>query len=439
MERLILKDLFRWKNSKHRKPLILKGIRQAGKTWTLKEFGRRHYSNTAYFNFAEHTGYGEFFKRPEDVEGILQNLMLAGGQKILPGKTLILFDEVQENPEVVAFMKCFKEQAPQYHLACTGFPLGREMLSASADDVELLSLDPMNFTEFLMANGDGELAEYIRDIDTLEPVPAEFYDSLLEKLKMYYVTGGMPEPVRWWTEERDMEAMQEALSRILNACERDFGRCPDPKEFPKISRIWNSIPVQLSGENKKFTYQTVKKGARKREYELAIQWLVDSGLVKKVCKNTEEASPSGSDGSPAFKLYPADVGVLRRLAFLSPAAFGEGNRLFTEFKGALSECYVLEALAGQFEDMPGYWSRNNPFYEVDFLLRRKGEIIPAEVRAERNARALNLKKYRETFGGGIGLGVCFSLDNLRQEAGLLHIPLFLADEADRLIGIALNR
>lgn len=440
MERLLLEGLLRWKNSKRRKPLVLRGLRRVGKTWILKEFGRRYYKNAAYFNFAEKKSCGEFFECAEDADRVLQNLMLAGGQKILPEKTLVIFDEVQEKPEVLRSMKLFQEQVPQYHLVCTGFPLGSEGDLASVQYLDFLQLTPMNFTEFLMAGGDGELAEYLKTIHTFEPVPEKLFDPLLEKLKMYYVTGGMPEPVLWWTQERDMEAMQESLSQILYACERDFARVPDAKEFSKVSAIWSSIPVQLAGENKKFNYQTVKRGARKREYEDALQWLSDTGLATKVYRNASPALPfpAGDDPS-AFKLYPADVGMLRRLCLLSPTAFGEGDRLFTEFQGALSECCILEALAGRFRESPRYWSRNNPFYEVDFILQYGNERIPVEVRAERNAKASGLKKYREVFHTQTRLGVCFSLDNLKLETGLLRLPFFLADEADRLIGMALNQ
>ena len=277
-------------------------------------------------------------------------------------------------------------------------------------------------------------------METLEPIPKAFFNPLCEKLKMYYVTGGMPESVALWTEERDVEAMQNALFNILNAYERDFAKHPNVKEFPKISMIWNSIPSQLARENKKFLYKVVKEGARAREYEDALQWLVDANLVKKIYRSTAPGLPLAAyDDLSAFKIYMADVGLLRRLSMLSPTAFGEGNRLFTEFKGALSENYVLESLVNQLEVTPRYWSQNNPPYEVDFIIQMENEIIPVEVKADANTEARSLKKYKEKFGDKINLRVRFSLNNLKLDDDLLNIPLFLADEATRLMEIAMKK
>lgn len=443
MERLIIKKLLAWKNSKYRKPLILKGVRQVGKTWLLKEFGKRYYENTAYFNFDENEEYKQFFETTKDVERILQNLTLASGQKITPESTLIIFDEVQESPKVINAMKYFCENAPQYHVACAGSLLGIALAKPASfpvGKVDFLEVNPMSFTEFLLANGDANLVEYLQSVDVLEPLPDAFFNPLYEKLKMYYVTGGMPEAVEMWTKERSVDLMQAALSNILAAYERDFAKHPDVKEFPKISMLWKSIPSQLARENKKFIYKVVKEGARAREYEDALQWLVDAGLVKKIYRSTAPGLPIAAyDDVSAFKIYLADVGLLRRLALLAPTAFGEGNRLFTEFKGALSENYVLEAISPQFEAVPRYWSQSNPPYEVDFIIQRENDIIPVEVKAEANTEARSLKKYKEKFGDKVKLRVRFSLDNLKLNGDLLNIPLFLADETDRLIGLALNK
>ena len=442
MERLIIKKLLAWKNSRYRKPLILKGVRQVGKTWLLKEFGKRYYENTAYFNFDENEEYKQFFETTKDVERILQNLTLASVQKITPENTLIIFDEVQESPKVINAMKYFCENAPQYHVACAGSLLGIALAKPASfpvGKVDFLEVNPMSFTEFLLANGDANLVEYLQSVDVLEPLPDAFFNPLYEKLKMYYVTGGMPEAVEMWTKERSVDLMQAALSNILAAYERDFAKHPDVKEFPKISMLWKSIPSQLARENKKFIYKVVKEGARAREYEDALQWLVDAGLVKKIYRSTAPGLPIAAyDDVSAFKIYLADVGLLRRLALLAPTAFGEGNRLFTEFKGALSENYVLEAISPQFEAVPRYWSQSNPPYEVDFIIQRENDIIPVEVKAEANTEARSLKKYKEKFGDKVKLRVRFSLDNLKLNGDLLNIPLFLADETDRLIGLALN-
>ena len=442
MERFLMHGLLKWKQSAHRKPLILKGVRQVGKTWLLKEFGRNYYENTAYFNFDENGEYAQFFETTKDVGRIVQNLMLASGQKILPEKTLIIFDEIQDCPKVINTLKYFRENAPDYHIVCAGSLLGIALAKPSSfpvGKVDFVQIDPMNFSEFLLANGDENLLRVLRGVEELAPLPDAFFSPLYEKLKMYYVTGGMPEPVALWTQERDVEAMQRAMSNILAAYERDFAKHPNLTQFPKISLIWKSIPSQLARENKKFLYQTVRNGARAREYEDALQWLVDAQLIRKIYRSTAPGLPIAAyDDLSAFKLYLVDVGLLRRLALLSPSAFAEGNRLFTEFKGALTENYVLQALAPQFEATPRYWSQRNPPYEVDFIIQRENDLFPVEVKAEANTASRSLRKYKEKFGDRIKLRVRFSLDNLKLDDDLLNIPLFLADEADRLIGLALS-
>ena len=441
MERLILERLLKWKNSPYRKPLILKGVRQVGKTWLLREFGKRYYENTAYFNFDENEEYRQFFETTKDIERILQNLMMASGQKILPEKTLIVFDEVQDCPNVINSMKYFCENAPQYHVACAGSLLGIALAKPSSfpvGKVNFMQINPMTFTEFLLANGDGNLAKYLETVDCIAPIPEAFFNPLCEKLKMYFITGGMPEPVMMWTQARDVGAMQITLSDIISAYERDFAKHPNSSEFPKISMIWKSIPSQLARENKKFLYKVVKEGARAREYEDALQWLVDAKLVHKIYRSSAPKLPIAAyDDLSAFKIYLVDVGLLRRLALLAPTAFGEGNRLFTEFKGALTENYVLQTLSPQFEATPRYWSQSNPSYEVDFLIQRENDIIPVEVKAGTSISGKSLKKYKELFPEQIKLRVRFSLDNLKYDDDLLNIPLFMADHADRLMGMVL--
>lgn len=442
MERLLLKRLLEWKNSPYRKPLILKGVRQVGKTWILKEFGKLYYENIAYFNFDENEEYKQFFETTKNVDRILQNLILASGQKIMPEKTFIIFDEVQECPKAINSMKYFCENAPQYHIACAGSLLGISLAKPSSfpvGKVNFMQVDPMTFTEFLLASGDENLAEYLNKIDTIEPIPDAFFNPLYEKLKMYYVTGGMPESVRMWTEERDVSAVQEVLSGIINAYERDFAKYPDVNEFPKISMIWKSIPSQLARENKKFIYKAVKEGARAREYENALQWLVDARLVHKIYRSSAPGLPmSAYDDLSAFKIYLVDVGLLRRLSQLAPTAFGEGNRLFTEFKGALTENFILQILITQFEVIPRYWNQNNPPYEVDFLIQRENDIFPVEIKSGVNTTSRSLKKFKELFPDQVKLRIRFSLDNLKLDDDVLNIPLFMVDQTDRLIDIALE-
>ncbi|WP_296158097.1 ATP-binding protein [uncultured Gardnerella sp.] len=442
MKRLIMSKLLAWKNSPYRKPLILKGVRQVGKTWILKEFGKLNYKNIAYFNFDENKEYKQFFETTKNVERILQNLMLASGQKIEPENTLIIFDEVQDCPEVINSMKYFYENAPQYHVACAGSLLGITLAKPSSfpvGKVNFMQINPMNFTEFLLANGDENLVKFIEQIDRIAPIPDAFFNPLYEKLKMYYVTGGMPESVLMWAKARDVNAMQETLFEIITAYERDFAKHPNVSEFPKISMIWNSIPSQLARENKKFLYKVVKNGARAREYEDALQWLVSAQLVYKIYRNTAPNLPIAAyDDVSAFKIYLADVGLLRRLAQLAPTVFAEGNRLFTEFKGALTENYVLQALLTQFEVTPRYWSQTNPPYEVDFLIQRENDIFPIEVKSEANINSRSLKKFKELFPNQTKLRIRFSLNNLKLDDDMLNIPLFMADYTDKLIELALK-
>lgn len=442
MERFLLKKLLAWKTSPYRKPLIVKGVRQVGKTWILKEFGRLYYDNVAYFNFDENEEYKQFFDTTKNVNRILQNLSMASSQTISSEKTLIIFDEVQDCPNVINSMKYFCENAPEYHIACAGSLLGIALAKPSSfpvGKVNFMQVDPMTFEEFLIANGDSNLSEYIQTIDTIEPIPDAFFNPLYEKLKMYYVTGGMPEPVRIWTEARDVNVMQEALSNIIEAYERDFAKHPNINEFPKISMIWNSIPSQLAKENKKFLYKVVKTGARAREYEDALQWLIDARLVHKIYRSTSPGLPiSAYDDLSAFKIYLVDVGLLRRLAKLAPTAFGEGNRLFTEFKGALTENFVLQTLMTQFEVTPRHWSQANPPYEVDFLIQRDNDIFPIEVKSESNTTSKSLKKFKELFPDKVKLRIRYSLDNLKLDDDVLNIPLFMAGQTDHLIELALK-
>lgn len=441
MKRFIMDDLVKWKDSKYRKPLILKGVRQVGKTWILKEFGRLYYDNVAYFNFDENMEYREFFTTTKDTKRILQNLMLISGEKIEPNSTLIIFDEIQDFPEVINALKYFYENIPEYHIVCAGSLLGIALAKPSSfpvGKIDFLNMVPMNFSEFLIANGDENLKNYLDSIEEIEKIPEAFYNPLYEKLKMYYITGGMPEPIYMWSKERDMELMIRSLNNIIEAYERDFAKHPNTKEFPKISMIWKSLPSQLSRENKKFIYKVVKEGARAREYEDALQWLVNANLVSKVYRISAPRIPlSAYDDLSAFKIYMADVGILNRLSLLSPKAFGEGSRLFTEFKGALTETFILQSLIPQFEVSPRYWSDN--IYEVDFVIQHENDVFPIEVKAEKNTKSKSLLKFKEKYSENVKLRVRFSFDNLILDGDLLNIPLFMVDYSKKLITMALSK
>lgn len=442
MERLVLIELVKWKQSKYRKPLILKGVRQVGKTWILKDFGKRYYENTAYFNFDEEPELKQFFESTKDPARILQNLMMAKGSSIKPEKTLIIFDEIQECNKALNSLKYFYENAPEYHVVCAGSLLGIALSkdqSFPVGKVDFLNIKPMNFTEYLWANGDSNLVDYIQSIEEIEPIPQLFFNQLTEKLKMYFITGGMPESVYAWTKERSVEIVQRVLFNINNAYERDFAKHAEHKEFPKISLLWNSIPSQLSRENKKFLYKLAKEGARAREYEDGLSWLTHAELVYKIYRSSKPGLPiSAYDDLSAFKLYLSDVGLLRRLSQLSPSAFSEGNRLFSEFKGALSENFVLQSLVSQYEVTPRYWSDGNGQNEVDFLIQIENDIFPIEVKSDENIESKSLKAYNEHYSEHTKLRLRFSMKNLKIDGNLLNMPLFLIDYMDKFINIGLK-
>lgn len=443
VERFSMPKLLAWKESPYRKPLILQGVRQVGKTWLLREFGKRYYDNLAYFNFDEQEEYKQFFATTKDVERILKNLTMASGQKITPQNTLIVFDEIQDSPQVINSLKYFCENAPQYHVACAGSLLGVRLAKPSSfpvGKVNFMQIWPMTFTEFLLANGDDNLVAYLSNIAEIASIPDAFFNPLTEKLKMYYITGGMPEPVLRWTKAHDVASMEASLRDIIFAYERDFAKHPNISEYPKISLIWRSIPSQLARENKKFVYKVVKDGARAREYEDALQWLIDAGLLSKIYRSSAPKLPlSAYDEISAYKIYLVDVGLLRKLSNLSPTTFSEANRLFTEFKGALSENFVLQSLLPQFECLPRYWAQSNPPYEVDFLIQRNNDIFPVEVKAESNTSCKSLKKIKELFPEQVKVRLRFSLDNLRLDNDVLNIPLFMVDQTDKLLGMALEK
>ncbi len=440
MKRDLLSDLEAWKASTHRKPLILKGVRQCGKTWLLKAFGAASYESTAYFNFDEQPELKGFFENTKDTSRILQNLSFAIGSPIRPGSTLVIFDEIQECNAALNSLKYFQENAPEYHLACAGSLLGVALsrpASFPVGKVDFLELGPMSFMEFLSANGDEPLRAFADSIQSIEPVPELFASQFTDKLKMYFISGGMPESVKAWTEEQDVARIQTVLSNLLDAYERDFAKHAEKKEYPKLSLIWGSLPAQLARENKKFLYRAIREGSRAREYEDALHWLVSAGLVNLVHRVSKPGLPlSAYDDASAFKAYACDVGLLRRQARLSPSAFTEGNRLFTEFKGALSENYVLQALLPQLDARPRYWTDGKSRYEVDFVMQVDNDIYPLEVKSSTNVEARSLRTYGELFPTETRLRTRLSMMNLRKDDDLLNIPLYLADHAVRLIRMA---
>ncbi|PKO95733.1 MAG: ATPase [Bacteroidetes bacterium HGW-Bacteroidetes-7] len=435
IKREVLTKLVEWKRSKTRKPLIIMGARQVGKTWLLKKFGNSYFDSVAYFNFDRQPELKQFFDNTKDPNRIIQNLSLVLGKPIIPGQTLIIFDEIQECNQALNSLKYFNEESPEYSIACAGSLLGVAMsrgASFPVGNVDFIRINPVSFTEFLYA-ADEKLGDYVNSIKSIEPLPDIFYSNLIEKFKMYYLSGGMPEAIVALLEAKDITLTQNVLMNIINAYTLDFSKHADNKDIPKIGYIWESIPSQLARENKKFLYRTVKPGARAREYEDALLWLTNAGLVHRVNRSEKPSLPvSAYDDLTAFKIYLCDVGLLRRLASLDPVAITEGNRLFTEFKGALTENYILESLINQFENHPRYWTSGN-IAEVDFLLQYKNDIIPIEVKSDENIRSKSLSVYRKTFSPLTSIR--YSLRNLKHEDGLINIPLFLADKTSDFLNL----
>ncbi len=438
MKRYAMNDLQNWKESKRRKPLVLLGARQVGKTWILEEFGKSFPDGFVKINFDKQPELHQFFQTTKDVRRIIQTLSIAVGKPITKN-TLIIFDEIQECEEALNSLKYFCEDAPEYYIASAGSLLGLMLAKGfPVGKVDFLRMGPMSFEEFLEANGDHNLVGYLKGIDAISAVPEMFSGPLTEKLKMYFVVGGMPEAVKVWTEEGDIREVDKIQSEILDAYEYDFAKHADPIDVPKIRMIWNSLPSQLARENKKFLYSVVKKSARAREYENALNWLVNADLVKKVPRVTKPGIPLSAYEDPeAFKIYMGDVGLLRRHSRLSSSTFSEENRLFEEFKGALTENYVLESLLNIPDVSLYYWS-DTP-YEVDFIIQLENDVFPVEAKSGKNIKAASIKNYARVYSEQTKLCVRLSMRNLSYDGNLLNIPLYLADEIGRIIALALKR
>ena len=439
IRRKALEQLAEWKTKPSRKPLLLTGIRQVGKTWLLKHFGKKYFVDTAYFNFERQEELSQFFRTTRDPGRIIDNLSLVHGRAIQPQKTLIIFDEIQESGEALNSLKYFCEEAPEYAVACAGSLLGVAFghdKSFPVGKVNFLQVYPVTFSEFLSEEAP-DLYSYLEQIDKPEPIPEIFFNPLCEKLKMYFISGGMPEAVATLLGARDTNATQAVLQSVISSYQLDFSKHVEKKDIPKINYIWNSLPSQLARENKKFLYQAVRPGARAREYEDALLWLSNAGLVTKVYCSEKPGIPlTAYDDLTAFKVYLPDVGVLRRLSLLDPVAFSEGNRMFTEFKGALTENYILSGLTGQFEPIPRYWRSGNKA-EVDFLIQYRNQVIPVEVKSDENIRSKSLAYYKKEYTPG--LSVRFSLRNLKKDEGLINIPLFMVDYARKIIDKAFDK
>lgn len=448
MERDIMERLDAWRASPFRKPLMLKGARQVGKTWALREFGRTRYRNCVYVTLEEiapdvPSEYAQLFERTRDPRRILSNLALATGQPIDPGETLVVLDEIQDCPAAIGALKYFCDDAPEYHVACAGSLLGvrlaRDTSSFPVGKVEFLDMYPLTFSEFLRAVGAANLDEYARKIDAFDPLPDLFANQLEERLRQFFSTGGMPEAVLRWAQLGDMRAVDKVLSDLLDSYERDFAKHGGRFLFARLSLVWHSLPAQLARENKKFMWGLVREGARAREYEDAVEWLSDAGLVERVRLNAGKGIPLYAYDDPsAFKVYSMDVGLLRRMARLDVSAFAAEDSLFSEFKGAFAENYALQALIPQLDSAPRYWTNEKPRHEVDFLIQMRNEIVPIEVKSGTSVDSPSLRYYAKRHAESTPLRVRFSARSLSLDGNLLNIPLYLAHRAVDLIDAALT-
>ena len=428
MYRIAIEKLYKWKESRRRKPLIIEGARQVGKTWLMKEFGEKAYQDTIYINFDSNSRMSELFSEDLNVDRLIMGIELYAGKKIDPDHTLLIFDEVQEVPKALSSLKYFYENAPQYHIVCAGSLLGIALhggTSFPVGKVDFLNLYPLSFKEFLMATTGERFAELLENQD-YQMVNA-FKQTFIDALKQYYFVGGMPEAVESFVEEKDFNEVREIQKRILSAYEQDFSKHAPIEIVPKIRMVWNSIPSQLAKENKKFIYGLVREGGRAKEYETAIMWLCDCGLIHKVSRVNAAGLPlKAYENLKAFKMFLVDVGLLGCMTGLRQRTLLDGNELFTEFKGALTEQYVCQQLK-TIQDLDIYYYTNDRgSCEVDFVVDTGEEIVPLEVKAEVNLKAKSLKNYHEKYNPPISIRT--SMADYKKEDWIVNLPLYAIEE-----------
>lgn len=424
MYRMAMENLLAWKQSRRRKPLIIEGARQVGKTWLMKEFGRQAYGDTVYINFDSNARMAELFASDLDTKRLVLGLELYAGRKIDPENALLIFDEVQEVPRALAALKYFCEDAPQYHIVCAGSLLGIALhrgTSFPVGKVDFLKLYPLTFQEFLMAIGKKQFSELLDQQDF--SMITSFRETYADALKQYYFVGGMPEAVESFAENQDFNEVRQIQKRILAAYEQDFSKYAPNEVVPRLRMLWNSIPAQLAKENKKFIYGLVREGARAKDYETALLWLSDCGLVHRVSRVNAPGIPLRAyEDMKAFKLFVLDVGLLGCMTGLHQRTLLDGNALFAEFKGALTEQYVCQQLKTLADLELCYYTNDRGSCEVDFVVDTGGRVMPLEVKAETNLRAKSLKTYREKFSPELAIRT--SMADYRKEDGLVNLPLY---------------
>lgn len=423
MERSIYSSLKKWKESPTRKPLILQGARQVGKTYILKEFGAREYSEVVYINCDDNNDMQNMFV-DYDVDRIIRSMSAISGVSIKPSTTLLILDEIQEVERGLASLKYFCEKAPEYHVAVAGSLLGitlHEGTSFPVGKVDMLYMYPMDFEEFLLAMGKEQLVELLRNNSWAALTPLR--GMLTELLRQYYFVGGMPEAVKTYVERGDIWEVRSIHSKIIDAYRSDMSKHVPKQQVQRINMVWNSIPSQLARDNKKFIYGALRKGARANDFEIAIQWLVDSGLVHKVHRISKPVVPlKFYEDMASFKLFLLDCGLLGALSETPPEQILIGDNVFEEYKGAFTENYVLQQLKSLPRTFVYYYSNDNSTLEIDFVVQHEAHVIPIEVKAEENLRAKSLRQF-VTDNAGLH-GVRFSMSDYREQDWLTNVPLW---------------
>lgn len=424
MERLAMEQLNKWKIKKNEKPLIIRGARQVGKTWLMKNFGQKTYDHVVYINFDNNQQMQDLFEANMKIERIITGLELYSGNKIDPENTLLIFDEIQEVPKALTALKYFNENAPEYQIICAGSLLGGALhqgTSFPVGKVEFLDLYPLSFTEFMKAMGKEQFVELIKKGDY--ELANTFKQEYIDLLKYYYFVGGMPEVVVNFADNQDFNEAREIQKRILTAYEQDFSKHAPNEVIPRIRMLWNNIPSQLTKENKKFIYGLIKEGSRAKDYEMAMLWLTDCGLVHKVQRVATPSLPlKAYEDLKAFKLFILDVGLLSCMVRLNQTVLLDGNDLFKEFKGALTEQYVLQQLKTLEGIETYYWTNDRGSAEIDFLVDNGSGVFPIEVKAETNLKAKSLRTYYEKFSPEISIRT--SMMDYKQEEWLINLPLW---------------
>ena len=424
MKRSAMQYLKKWKAKDNRKPLVIRGARQVGKTWLMKEFGKKEYQQTAYVNFEGNKRLKSLFAGDFDIRRIITALQIETGIPIHAENTLIIFDEIQEAEGALTSLKYFQENAPQYHIIAAGSLLGvalHQKTSFPVGKVEFLELYPLSYFEFLSAMGEQSLLDLLNSNDW--PLIKSFKEKYIHYLRQYYFIGGMPEAVLSFKNHNDFQEVRAIQKQILSAYEQDFSKHAPYSIVPRIRMLWNAIPAQLAKENKKFIYKVVKPGARAKEYELALSWLIDCGLIYKVTRALKPGIPlKAYEDNQAFKLFVVDTGLLAAMGDIDAKTLLEGNRIFEEFKGALTEQYVLQQLKTVSGLAIYYWSAERSSAEIDFLVQYAGAVVPIEVKAEENLQAKSLKAFYQKYSPSQAIRT--SMSDYREESWLTNIPLY---------------